>query len=41
MTDALVTGHNSQIQEYAEKVHAFVKQNRDKTFATKNATQGN
>jgi 4-hydroxyphenylacetate 3-monooxygenase len=33
MAGALVTGHNSQIQEYAEKVRGFVKQNRDEAFA--------
>lgn len=33
MAGALVTGHNSQIQEYADKVRAFVKQNRDEAFA--------
>jgi 4-hydroxyphenylacetate 3-monooxygenase len=33
MASALVTGHNSQIQQYAEKVRAFVKQGRDEAFA--------
>ncbi len=33
MAGALVTGHNSQIQEYAEKVRGFVTQNRDEAFA--------
>jgi 4-hydroxyphenylacetate 3-monooxygenase len=32
MAGALVTGHNVQIQQYAEKVRAFVKQNRDEAF---------
>ena len=29
MAGALVTGHNAQIQQYAEKVRAFVRQGRD------------
>ena len=33
MAGALVTGHNAQIQQYAEKVRAFVKLNRDEAFA--------
>jgi len=33
MAGALVTGHNAQIQEYAEKVRAFVKLGRDEAFA--------
>jgi 4-hydroxyphenylacetate 3-monooxygenase len=33
MAGALVSGHNAQIQEYAEKVRAFVKQGRDEAFA--------
>jgi len=32
MAGALVTGHNKQIQQYAEKVRTFVKQNRDEAF---------
>jgi hypothetical protein len=28
----LVTGHNVQIQQYAEKVREFVKQNRDEAL---------
>jgi len=32
MAGALVTGHNAQIQEYAEKVRAFVKLNREEAF---------
>jgi 4-hydroxyphenylacetate 3-monooxygenase len=32
MAGGLVTGHNAQIQQYAEKVRAFVKQNRDEAF---------
>jgi 4-hydroxyphenylacetate 3-monooxygenase len=32
MAGALVTGHNTQIQQYAEKVRAFVKENRDEAF---------
>jgi 4-hydroxyphenylacetate 3-monooxygenase len=34
MAGALVTGHNAQIQQYAEKVRGFVKQNRDEAFAS-------
>ena len=33
MAGALVTGHNAQIKEYADKVMSFVKQNRDEAFA--------
>jgi 4-hydroxyphenylacetate 3-monooxygenase len=33
MAGALVTGHNAQIQQYAEQVRAFVKQGRDEAFA--------
>jgi 4-hydroxyphenylacetate 3-monooxygenase len=33
MAGALVTGHNVQIQQYAEKVREFVKQNRDEALA--------
>jgi 4-hydroxyphenylacetate 3-monooxygenase len=33
MAGALVTGHNKQIQQYADKVRTFVKQNRDEAFA--------
>jgi 4-hydroxyphenylacetate 3-monooxygenase len=33
MAGALVTGHNAQIQQYAEKVRAFVAQNRDEALA--------
>ena len=32
MAGALVTGHNSQIQEYADKVRSFVKAQRDEAF---------
>jgi 4-hydroxyphenylacetate 3-monooxygenase len=32
MAGALVTGHGAQIQEYAEKVRAFVKEGRDDAF---------
>jgi 4-hydroxyphenylacetate 3-monooxygenase len=32
MAGALVTGHNAQIQEYADKVREFVKQSRDEAF---------
>jgi 4-hydroxyphenylacetate 3-monooxygenase len=32
MASALVTGHNAQIQQYAEKVRAFVKLNRDEAL---------
>lgn len=32
MSGALVTGHNGQIQQYAEKVRAFVRQNKDEAF---------
>ena len=33
MAGALVTGHNAQIQQYADKVRSFVTQNRDEAFA--------
>jgi 4-hydroxyphenylacetate 3-monooxygenase len=33
MAGALVTGHNAQIQQYAERVRVFVKQGRDEAFA--------
>ncbi len=33
MAGSLVTGHNAEIQTYAEKVRAFVKSNRDEAFA--------
>jgi len=33
MAGALVTGHNDQIQQYAEQVRAFVKEGRDEAFA--------
>ena len=32
MAGALVTGHNAQIQQYAEKVRAFVRAGRDEAF---------
>ena len=32
MAGALVTGHNAEIQQYAEKVRAFVRINRDEAF---------
>jgi 4-hydroxyphenylacetate 3-monooxygenase len=32
MAGALVTGHNAQIQQYAEKVRAFVREGRDEAF---------
>ncbi|HTV76636.1 MAG TPA: 4-hydroxyphenylacetate 3-monooxygenase, oxygenase component [Steroidobacteraceae bacterium] len=32
MAGALVTGHNAQIQQYAEKVRAFVKEGRDEAL---------
>jgi 4-hydroxyphenylacetate 3-monooxygenase len=32
MAGALVTGHNAQIQQYAEQVREFVKQNRDEAL---------
>ena len=35
MASALVTGHNAQIQQYAEKVSAYVKQNREEAFAAR------
>jgi 4-hydroxyphenylacetate 3-monooxygenase len=34
MAGALVTGHNVQIQQYAEKVREFVKQNRDEALGS-------
>ena len=33
MAGALVAGHQSQLQQYAEKVREFVKQGRDEAFA--------
>ena len=33
MAGALVTGHGAQIQEYAEKVRAFVREGKDEAFA--------
>src|SRR5487761_1821366 len=33
MAGALVTAHNAQIQQHAERVREFVKQNRDEAFA--------
>jgi 4-hydroxyphenylacetate 3-monooxygenase len=33
MAGALVMGHNAQIQQYAEKVREFVRQNRDEALA--------
>ena len=33
MAGALVSGHNAQIQQYAEKVREFVRQNRDEAFS--------
>ncbi len=39
MAGALVTGHNSQIQEYAEKVRAFVEQSREEAFAAVSPAQ--
>jgi 4-hydroxyphenylacetate 3-monooxygenase len=33
MAGALVAGHAKQIQEHAEKVRAFVNENRDEAFA--------
>ena len=33
MAGALVTGHAGQIQEYAEKVRAFVREGKDEAFA--------
>lgn len=33
MAGALVSGHNAQIQQYAEMVRGFVKQGRDEAFA--------
>ncbi|HEY6926290.1 MAG TPA: 4-hydroxyphenylacetate 3-hydroxylase C-terminal domain-containing protein, partial [Steroidobacteraceae bacterium] len=35
MAGALVTGHAAQIQQYAEKVRAFVKEGKDEAFATR------
>jgi 4-hydroxyphenylacetate 3-monooxygenase len=34
MAGALVAGHNSEIQQYAEQVREFVRQGRDEAFAT-------
>ncbi len=34
MASAVVTGHNAQIQQYAEKVREFVRKNRDEAFTT-------
>ena len=34
MAGALVTGHNAQIQQYAEKVREFVRQNRDEALGS-------
>lgn len=34
MAAALVTGHGAQIQEYAEKVRAFVREGRDEAVAS-------
>ncbi len=34
MAGALVTGHNAQIQQYADKVRAFVKQGRDELLGS-------
>jgi len=33
MAGALVTSHAVQIQQYAEKVRAFVKEGKDEAFA--------
>ena len=33
MAGALVSGHNAQIQRYAERVREFVRQNRDEAFS--------
>jgi 4-hydroxyphenylacetate 3-monooxygenase len=33
MAGALVSGHNAQIQQHAERVREFVRQNRDEAFA--------
>ena len=33
MAGALVTSHGGQIQEYAEKVRAFVREGKDEAFA--------
>jgi hypothetical protein len=33
MAGALVKGHAGQIQEYAEKVRAFVREGKDEAFA--------
>jgi 4-hydroxyphenylacetate 3-monooxygenase len=40
MAGALVTGHNTQIQQCAERVREFVRQNRDEAFAAAGRTQG-
>jgi 4-hydroxyphenylacetate 3-monooxygenase len=37
MAGALVTGHAGQIQEYAEKVRAFVREGKDEAFAAATA----
>lgn len=37
MAGALVSGHNAQIQHYADSVRAFVKLNRDEAFAQASA----
>ena len=34
MASAVVTGHNAEIQQYAEAVREFVRKNRDEAFAT-------
>jgi 4-hydroxyphenylacetate 3-monooxygenase len=40
MAGALVTGHNTQIQQCAERVREFVRQNRDEAFAAAGRTRG-
>lgn len=40
MAGALVTGHGVQIKECADKVMAFVKQNRDEAFGTVSSSPG-
>jgi len=37
MAGALVTGHGAQIQEYAEKVRAFVREGKEEAFASPTA----
>ena len=37
MAGALVTGHNAQIQECAEKVREFVREGRDEAFGAMSA----